>query len=535
MRNKVDIYDTTLRDGSQSPDISFSVDDKLAIAERLDWLGVDYIEGGWPALGNAKDRMFFRLARRLKLKRARLVAFGATRKVGEKASTSPFLQGVLSAETRDVCIVGKANDFHVTAVLKTSLDENLRMLFESIQFLKKRREKVFFDAEHYFDGFRRNPAYALQCLKAAYDAGADALVLCDTNGGSLPEQIADATDEARKAFPGAVLGIHVHNDGDLAVANTLVAVDRGVRHVQGTINGYGERCGNANLISIIPALTLKKERRYETIPERSLGRLTQVARFVANVANLPLNEHQPYVGGSAFAHKAGLHSDALIKAPGSYEHLDPARVGNTRRLLASEQAGKGAIVSKFKDFKLNARPEDARTVIAIVKQREADGYQYEGADASLELLIRRQLGRHRPAFKLLSYHVDVERRFELEPSEASVKLKVGDKVEFTVAEGNGPVNALDAALRKALLPHFPSLRGMELVDYKVRVLAGRPVAAGPDSAKSSGTGAKVRVLIESRDAKGSTWSTVGVHENIIEASWEALVDAVEYRLLKARR
>lgn len=521
MRTKVDIFDTTLRDGSQSPAISFSVEDKLAIAVQLDALGVDYIEGGWPALGNTKDQAFFKQARRLSLKHARMVAFGATRKVGEKAAQSPFLKGVLAAETQDVCIVGKSSDFHVTNVLRTSLDENLRMLYESLAFLKRRRERVFFDAEHFFDGYRRNPSYALQCLKAAYDAGADALVLCDTNGGSLPEQVAAATDDVRKAFPGAVLGIHVHNDGELAVANTLVAVDRGVRQVQGTINGYGERCGNANLVSIIPALSLKKDKGYHSIPEKSLERLTKVSLFVASVANQPLPEYQPYVGGSAFAHKAGLHTDALIKSPGSYEHMDPARVGNQRRLLASEQAGKGAIASKFRAFGLTAGPDDAKAIIGMVKAREAMGYQYEGADASLELLMRRHLGHGRPAFRLLSWHVDVERRGSVEPAEASVKLDVGGRLEHTVAEGNGPVNALDAALRKALLPHYPLLRGVELVDYKVRVLAG-----------AGGTAARVRVLIGSRDAKGNLWSTVGVHENIIEASWEALVDAVEYRLLR---
>jgi 2-isopropylmalate synthase len=523
-RTKVDIFDTTLRDGSQSPAISFSVEDKLAIAEQLDQLGVDYIEGGWPAIGNAKDQAFFRQARRLRLKHARMVAFGATRKVGEKVGQSLFLKGVLAAETRDVCIVGKASDFHVTDVLRTSLDENLRMLFESIKHLKARRERVFYDAEHFFDGYRRNPSYALQCLKAAYDSGADALVLCDTNGGSLPEQVAAATDEVRKAFPEAVLGIHVHNDGELAVANSLAAVDRGVRHVQGTINGYGERCGNANLVSIIPALSLKKEKGYHSIPEKNLAKLTQVSLFVASVANQPLPEHQAYVGSSAFAHKAGLHTDALIKSPGSYEHVDPAKVGNQRRLLASEQAGKGAIANKLKDFRLTAGAADAQAIVAVVKQREAAGYQYEGADASLELLMRRHLGHGKPAFRLLSWHVDVERRNSVEPAEASVKLEVSGKLEHTVAEGNGPVNALDAALRKALLPHFPVLKGVELVDYKVRVLAG-----------AGGTAAKVRVLIGSRDALGGLWSTVGVHENIIEASWEALVDAVEFRLLKSGR
>jgi len=522
MRAKIDIYDTTLRDGSQGEDISYSVEDKLAIAEELDALGVDYIEGGWPAVGNAKDQAFFKRAGKLRFKHARLVAFGSTRRVREKAADSLLLKGVLSAETRDVCLVGKCSDYHVTAVLRTTLEENLRIVSQSVGFMKRRRERVFFDAEHFFDGFKRNPGYALQVLTAARDAGADALVLCDTNGGVLPSDIEFATAEVRKAFPDTVIGIHTHNDGELAVANSLAAVAQGARHVQGTINGYGERCGNANLVSLIPDLTLKMG--FATLPEKQIAKLTAVSRFVASVANLTLSDHQPYSGTSAFAHKAGLHIDALLKAPGSYEQIDPARVGNVRRLLASEQAGKAAIASKFADYDVVAGPEDAKAIIGLVKQRELEGYQYEGADASLELLVRRHLGKARQAFKVLSWHVGVDRRRTVEPTEVSLKLEVGGRVEHTVAEGNGPINALDRALRKALLPHFSALKGVELADFKVRVLDGK-----------GGTSARVRVLIESRDALGMVWSTVGVHENIIEACWEALLESVEYKLMKSSK
>jgi 2-isopropylmalate synthase len=519
-KHKVEIFDTTLRDGSQGQDISYSVADKLAIAEKLDWLGVDYIEGGWPSPGNAKDLAFFKQAKRLKLKHSRLVAFGSTCRVGEKPGQSAILKGVLDAETRDACIFGKSWDLHVTKVLKTTLDENLRMVHDSVAFLKKRRQRVFFDAEHFFDGFRANAAYALSALKAAYDAGADALVLCDTNGGCLPWDIERMTAEARKAFPGAVLGVHVHNDGELAVANSLAAVRQGVRHVQGTINGYGERCGNANLVSIIPDLSLKMG--FASIPAERLARLTEASRFVASVANLPQMDHQPYAGKSAFAHKAGMHIDAILKAPGSYEHMDPALVGNERRLLASEQAGKATILSKAKAWGVRLdNAELAKAITADIKDRELAGYQYEGADASLELLMRRHLGKSAAHFKLHSYHVDVERRSSLEPAEASVKIEVGGRIEFTVAEGNGPVNALDAALRLALQPHFPQWKGTQLTDYKVRVLQS-----------SGGTAAKVRVLMETSDGKDS-WTTVGVHENIIEASWEALMDSFEYKLLKS--
>ncbi len=520
LRAKVDVYDTTLRDGSQTQEISYSVEDKLAIAEELDALGVDYIEGGWPAPGNAKEQAFFKAARRLKFRHARLAAFGSTRKVHERAATSALLKGVLSAETRDVCLVGKCSDFHVTDVLRTTLDENLRIVSESIAFMKRRRERVFFDAEHFFDGFKRNPGYTLRVLSAARDAGADALVLCDTNGGSLPNEIAFATAEVRKAFPATVIGVHTHNDGELAVANSLAAVSQGARHVQGTINGYGERCGNANLVSLIPDLTLKMG--YATLPEGRFARLTAVSRFVASVANLTPSDHQPYSGTGAFAHKAGLHIDALLKAPGSYEHIAPSVVGNTRRLLTSEQAGKAAIAGKLADFRVQAGEEDAKAITALVKQREAQGYQYEGADASLELLTRRHLGRFRPAFKVLHWHVSVDRRQAIEPCEVSLKIEVGGREEHTVADGNGPVNALDRALRKALLPHFPALKGVELADFKVRVLDGK-----------GGTSARVRVLIESRDASGAVWSTVGVHENILEACWEALIESVEYKLMKA--
>lgn len=517
-RKQVEIFDTTLRDGSQGEDVNLSVDDKLAIAEKLDELGVHYIEGGWPAPANAKDIAFFKRAKKLRLKHARLVAFGSTRRMRGKAKTDPIIKSLLSAETRQVCIFGKSWDLHVLKVLKTTLDENLAMISDSVSFLRKRRERVFYDAEHFFDGYKNNPSYALSCLKAAFDAGADCLVLCDTNGGCLPWEVETIVADVTKAFPLGSIGVHVHNDGELAVANTLAAVSKGARHVQGTINGLGERCGNANLVSVIPALKFKMG--LQSIPDKNIVRLTEMARVISSISNIPLGDHSPYAGLSAFAHKSGVHIDAVLKESRSYEHLKPELVGNERRFLASEQAGKATIERKFKDFKINAGTEQAKEIIALVKQREFDGYQYEGAEASLELLMRKHLGRSGRYFELESYHVSVESRGSVEPAEATVKIVVKGERHHTVAEGNGPVNALDTALRQALSPYFKSLKNTELIDFKVRVLQS-----------SGGSGAKVRVLMETTDGK-RTWNTVGVHENIIEASWEALVDSVEYKLLK---
>jgi 2-isopropylmalate synthase len=518
MPSTVEIFDTTLRDGSQGEDVHFSVEDKLAIALKLDELGVHWIEGGWPAPGNAKDVAFFKAAKKLKLRRSGLVAFGSTRRAHGKAGSDPILGALLKAETRNACIFGKSWDLHVHKVLKCSLDENLAMISESVGFLKKRREKVFYDAEHFFDGYKNNPSYALSALKAAHDAGADCLVLCDTNGGCLPSEVEAICADVAKSFPAGSIGVHTHNDGELAVANALAAVSKGARHVQGTINGLGERCGNANLVSLIPALRFKMG--LKSIPDAKIPRLTETARAISSIANLPLNSHSPYAGLSAFAHKSGVHVDAMMKDSRTYEHLRPELVGNERRILASEQAGKATMALKFRAYRIQAGPEQAREIASLVKERELQGYQYEGAEASLELLMRSHLGKGLKYFELESYHVSVESRGSVGPAEATVRLKVRGRLQHTVAQGDGPVNALDKALRQALVPHFSSLRKTELVDYKVRVLQS-----------SSGTGAKVRVLMETTDGKRA-WSTVGVHENIIEASWEALVDSVQYKLMK---
>ncbi len=522
LRHDIEILDTTLRDGSQGEDVSFSVDDKLSIARLLDDLGVRFIEGGWPAPGNAKDQAFFHRARRLKFKNSQLVAFGSTCRVKAKAASDPFLKALLMAETKTICIFGKSSDLHVKNVLRTSLDENLRMIHDSVAFFKQAKRTLIYDAEHFFDGYKRNPSYALKSLQAAFDAGADRLVLCDTNGGCLPWEIERMTRDVTKSFPDSVIGIHAHNDGDLAVANSLSAVAQGARHVQGTMNGLGERCGNANLVSIIPDLTFKMG--LSAVPAGSLSRLTALAREVASIANLPLGDHQPFAGASAFAHKAGVHIDAMLKDPRSYEHLEPEKVGNERRLLASEQAGKATMLAKAKHYgiRLNHGIESAREIIAKIKELEVQGYQFEGADASLELMMRRHLGQAKPYFRLESYHVSVEHHDGLDPAEATIKLVVRGKEQHTVAEGNGPVNALDQALRNALIPFYPSLKKTQLVDYKVRVLKS-----------SGGTAGKVRVLIQTSDGK-TTWNTMGVHENIIEASWEALVDSVEHKLHRER-
>ncbi|MES2201441.1 MAG: citramalate synthase [candidate division FCPU426 bacterium] len=519
MKPRVEIFDTTLRDGSQGEDVSFSIEDKLAVAQKLDELGMHFIEGGWPSPANAKDMEFFRRAKRLKLKRSRLVAFGATRRANGKAGTDPLLRSLLKAETDLVCIFGKTWDLHVEKVLRTTLDENLAMISSSVRELRKRREMVFFDAEHFFDGYKRNASYALRCLRAAFDAGADRLVLCDTNGGCLPWEIEEAVTEVVKSFPSGRIGVHVHNDGELAVANTLAAVARGAIHVQGCMNGLGERCGNANLASVIPNLKFKMG--IDSIPEKSIPRLAEIARAISSIANVPLSDHQPFVGFSAFAHKAGVHIDAMVKDSRSYEHIPPQSVGNERRMLVSEQAGRAAIQSKAAQYGLKLKDkESAREIMELVKDREQQGYQFEGADASFQMLMLSHLGSRKKFFELESYHVDVERRHELEPSEATVKLMVKGKRQLAAAEGNGPVNAMDLALRKALSSSYPALRSVILTDYKVRVLHS-----------AGGTAAKVRVLIQSTDGK-DTWNTVGVHENMIQASWEALVDSLEYKLTK---
>jgi len=523
---QIQLYDTTLRDGAQREGISFTVEDKLRIARKLDELGIHFIEGGWPG-SNPKDDEFFAKAQSLTLSNSLLAAFGSTRRPKTKAEKDPNLRALLAAKTKVVTLVGKSWDLHVTQVLETSLEENLRMIADSIRYLKSKGRMAFFDAEHFFDGYKENAEYALETLKVAAEAGADCVILCDTNGGAMPGDVAAACNAARKAT-GAPLGIHAHNDAELAIANTLAAVQAGATHVQGTINGYGERCGNANLCSIIPALKLKMG--IDCITEERLAKLTEVAHYVSEIANLTLDTHLPYVGASAFTHKAGLHVAAMMKWEESYHHIDPELVGNRWRTLVSELSGKGGIVYKARERGLELSPQDEQVgaMLEKIKSMESRGFQYDGAEASFELLIRRAQQDYKPLFELIDFMVVVEKRRRAPTmeggeellSEATVKVKVGADVVHTAAEGNGPVNALDAALRKALLVFYPSLKAVRLVDYKVRAID-----------EPEGTASRVRVLIESSDGEHE-WRTVGSSTNIIEASWLALADSLEYWLLK---
>jgi len=523
---KVELYDTTLRDGAQSEGISFSVVDKLHIARKLDELGVHYIEGGWPG-SNPKDAEFFTKARRLKLKQAQVVVFGSTRRRGTKAEDDNNLVMLLGAGMRVATIVGKSSDLQVTRVLKTTLEENLSMIADSVRFLKAHGLSVLLDAEHYFDGYKSDPAYALKTLAAAVEAGADGLVLCDTNGGALPDEVSEAVGQAVKAA-GVPVGIHCHNDGGLAVANTLAAVRAGATHVQGTINGYGERCGNANLCTIIPALKLKMG--IDCITDEQLGRLTEVAHFVSEAANLLPDPYSPYVGASAFSHKAGYHLDGVLKWPDAYQHINPESVGNRQRTVVSDQSGKRNIIIKAKEMgiDLSGDARGTQELLQHVKTLESRGFQYDNAEASFELLLHRARPGYQPPFELVDFMVLVEskRRRSMRKgqedmlSEAMVKVKVGKDIIHTAAEGDGPVNALDRALRKALLQFYPTLAQVKLIDYKVRILE-----------ESTGTESQVRVLIESSDGVNE-WRTVGGSTNIIEASWLALADGLEYWLVK---
>jgi 2-isopropylmalate synthase len=518
----MEIYDTTLRDGTQAEDIAFTLEDKLHIACMLDELGVHFIEGGYPG-SNPKDALFFEEIRKSPLKNAKATAFGMTRRVGAKVEADLIVNSLLSAETEVVTVVGKSWDLHVRDALRTDLEENLSAIFETVDFLKKQGRKVFYDAEHLFDGFRANQEYCLKTLKAAADAGADRIILCDTNGGSLPSYIHQVIAKIKEVIP-VPLGIHTHNDSELAVANTLAAVEAGAIHVQGTINGYGERCGNANLVSIIPSLMLKMG--FEAIPRRNLKNLRELARLVNELANLPDNKHQPFVGESAFAHKGGMHVSAVVRNPATYEHIDPELVGNHRRVLVSDLSGKSNILFKAQEFGIDLSSKDpvVKEILEQLKVLEYEGFQYEGAEASFELLIKRALGQLPEFFELLGFRVIDEKRTGAEkPSaEATIMVRVDGQIEHTAANGNGPVNALDNAMRKALEKFYPELKEIKLLDYKVRVLP-----------KGIGTGSMVRVLIESGDSKDK-WGTVGVSFNIVEASWQALTDSVIYKLLKER-
>lgn len=519
MSNHVTIYDTTLRDGSQTEGISFTVNDKLKIAERLDQLGVHYIEGGWPG-SNPKDKEFFAAALTKKWKHARIAAFGSTRRAKITASQDTNLKELIASEAPTVTIFGKTWDLHVTEVLKTTLDENLAMISDSIAFLKKHRREVFYDAEHFFDGFKANPGYALRTLAAAQDAGADCIILCDTNGGSLTEEIRRIITEV-KTHVKVPLGIHCHNDLDLAVANSLAAVDAGCVQVQGTFNGLGERCGNADLSTVIAILHTKMNRK--AIPEQHIKKLTETSYFLSEISNIKLSDNHPFVGHSAFTHKGGVHIDAMLKHPAAYEHLDPERVGNHRRFVTSELAGKMPIILKAQQLNItiDKKSAEAQNILKELQAKEFAGYQFEAADASFELFIKRHLKRYKPFFALEGFKVSTEKRFDGRLfAEASMRLTINGKEKYSAADGDGPVDALDKALRQALHEFYPNLADMRLTDYKVRVLDTK-----------EGTAAKVRVLIESQDSHDS-WTTIGVDENIIQASWEALIDSIEYKLLK---
>ncbi len=516
---KIQIYDTTLRDGSQGEGISFSVQDKILIAKKIDDLGFDYIEGGWPG-ANPKDISFFQEAKKIKFKHAEVVAFGSTRKAHSKAPEDDNLRGLLAAETKIITIFGKSWDLHVREVFKTDLEENIHMIRDSVKFLKSKGRDVIYDAEHFFDGYAHNPAYALKTIQTAAEAGASVIVLCDTNGGSMPSKIYKIVSEVTKKIRNPI-GIHTHNDCGVGIANAVSAVEAGAVHVQGTINGYGERCGNPDLIAIIANLQLKLG--FPCLTPQKLKELTETARFVSEISNMVQPRNQPYVGLSAFAHKGGVHINAVMKNPETYEHIDPTIVGNHRRFLVSELGGKTNIMLKAQELSIDLKKEspETRKILQFVQERENEGYQYEAAEASFELLIQEATGKRKKFFEIKEVKVSAENIGDKNPiSHAKVVLTIGKNENTGKASGDGPVNALDKALREALLPFYPSVQEIHLDDYKVRVVNSE-----------AGTAAKVRVSIEFRDEK-NVWTTVGVSTNIIEASWRALVDAMEYKLNK---
>ena len=525
MLKQITAYDSTLRDGAQAQGISFTVEDKLKIVERLDALGIGYIEAGNPG-SNPKDLVFFERVRALKLKHAKIIAFGSTRKPNIHAAVDNNLQSLLLAKTEAVAIFGKSWDYQVTDILRTSLDENLSMIADSIAFLKSNGKEVVFDAEHFFDGYKANAEYALNTLQAASNAGADVLCLCDTNGGTFPDEVFTITQKVVALFNDQLvnvqIGIHCHNDCEMAVANSVAAVKAGASQVQGTINGIGERCGNANLCSIIPNVQLKLG--FSCIPKENMADLASAARFVSEVANMMFNDKAAYVGHDAFSHKGGMHIDAVSKNPISYEHINPELVGNTRHILVSEVAGRSALLAKINavDESLTKDSIETKRILEHLKSLENDGYQFESAESSFDLLIHKLLGRFEPFFVLNDYKVSVQENSAERSNNAvaKVNITVDNQLESVTAEGDGPVNALDKAIRQALARFYPTLSQVKLVDYKVRVL---------DSDKA--TAAKVRVLIESADQNRS-WTTIGVSTDIIDASWRAMCDAIEYKLLQ---
>lgn len=521
MSNKaIDIFDSTLRDGAQGEDISFSLEDKIKIVKALDEMGVNYIEAGNPG-SNPKDMEFFKKIKDIKLKTSKIAAFGATRRAGVKVYEDANIKNLLASDTEVIVIFGKTWDFQVVDILKTTLEENLNMIKDSIEFLKNKNKEVIFDAEHFFDGYKENKEYACEVLKIAKNAGADVLVLCDTNGGTLPSEIKDITRKVVKEF-GVKIGVHCHNDIGMAVANSILAVESGATHIQGTFIGFGERCGNTNLSAVIPTLKLKMG--YEVVDDKRLLELTKTSRFISEIANIHLIDNMPYIGSSAFAHKGGMHIDAIHKAPRAYEHIKPETIGNSRRFLISEVSGKSTIFAEIQKMFPTIKKDsiEVKKITDRLKQLEYEGYKFEGAEGTVELLIRKLVGKYKPFFKLNHFKTMGEQpsndaNFS---STALINITVDGKNKMTAAEGDGPVNALDKALREALETFYPQLREVRLVDYKVRVL---------DS--ESATGAKVRVLIESTDGS-ENWSTVGVSRDVVQASWIALVDSIEYKLIK---
>jgi 2-isopropylmalate synthase len=528
MVERIYLFDTTLRDGAQTRGVDFSVDDKRAIARALDDLGVDYVEGGWPG-ANPVDDAFFETSPGMKT--ARFTAFGMTRRADHSAANDPGMNAILSTAADSACMVGKTWDFHVDLALGIPREDNVTMIGESIAYACTRKDEVLFDAEHFFDGYKANPDYALACVKAAYDNGARWVVLCDTNGGMLPHDVRRIVTEVLEHIPGDRLGIHTHDDTGNAVANTLAAVEAGVRHVQGTLNGLGERCGNANLITLIPNLMLKYDGAYETgIKHEELRKLTRVSRLLDELLNQAPDRHAAYVGDGAFTHKGGLHVSAVQKDPATYEHVNPDIVGNVRHIVVSDQAGRSNILSRLREADIDVDSKDPRIarLVEDVKTREFEGYTYDGAEASFELLARRVLGELPRFYMMESFRSEVERRFNARGdittiSQAVVKMEIDGQATMQVAEGNGPVNALDDAMRKALLPKYPELETMRLVDFKVRILT-------PQQA----TAAVTRVMIESTDESGLRWGTVGISPNIIDAAYNALDDAIVYKLLRSR-
>ncbi len=513
---KIEIYDTTLRDGAQAEGISFSLNDKLKIAKKLDELGIQYIEGGWPG-SNPKDTLFFKKMGHIELDNAKIVAFGSTRKANTGVEEDASMRSILDSDVDIATIVGKSWDFHVSEVIKTELGKNLDMIRDSIHFLRSNGLEVIYDAEHFFDGYKRNADYALQTIEAARSAGARVMVLCDTNGGSMPFEIAEIIEEVKRKID-APLGIHTHNDTGMAVANSIIAVKSGAIHIQGTINGYGERSGNANLCSILPDLKLKMG--MDCVTDLQLKSITEVSRYVSELANLIPANNQPYVGKSAFTHKAGTHVDAVLKNTNAYEHINPELVGNSRRMLVSELAGKKNILSKLRDYGIDLTLDSGKIkeILDTVKSLENSGYQFEGAEASFVLLLKRVLGDNGSLFDTESFEVTVKGGHKGTSATATVELEVDGKIARASSAGDGPVNALDRALRKVLAPLYPELKTIRLTDYKVRVLDAK-----------GGTASKVRVLIDSSDGK-KTWSTVGISSNIVEASWHAMVDGLKYAI-----